>query len=382
MRRSEGRVDLRGRGRGFEASGNVSWEMGHGLKSGRSFLAWISLRTVVCLAMKSVHYLAMDVARQTTEVLVVGAGMAGLIAAGELQRAGRRVLVLDKGRGVGGRLASRRLDGATFDHGAQFITTRDARFAAVLERGREAGAVDVWCHGFAGRADGHERWRGKPAMSSVAKYLAGGLELRLETQVTALRVEGGRWCAETAKGPAFIADSVVLTPPVPQSLAMLDAGGFVLEPVLRAHLAAIEYERCLAVMAVLEGPSRLPFPGGVALEDGPIAWIADNWQKGVSAEPAVTVHGSPAFSLEFWDRDRQESGQRLLDAAAVWIGSGVRTFQVHGWRYSKPVRVDELPCRRGNESPPLVFAGDAFAGPRVEGAALSGWAAAESLLSH
>jgi predicted NAD/FAD-dependent oxidoreductase len=50
---------------------------------------------------------------RTTDVLVVGAGMAGLTAAAELQRAGRRVLVLDEGRGVGGRLASRRIGGAS-----------------------------------------------------------------------------------------------------------------------------------------------------------------------------------------------------------------------------------------------------------------------------
>lgn len=32
------------------------------------------------------------------EILIIGAGMAGLSAARELQRTGRRVLVLDKGR--------------------------------------------------------------------------------------------------------------------------------------------------------------------------------------------------------------------------------------------------------------------------------------------
>ena len=323
----------------------------------------------------------MDATGQTTDVLVIGAGMAGLMAAAELQRAGRRVLVLDKGRGVGGRLASRRIDGATFDHGAQFITTRDPRFAAVLERGRQNGAMEEWCRGFTGATDGHARWRGKPAMSAVAKHLAAGLDLHLETPVAALRRDGDRWRAETATGRTFTAGALVLTPPVPQSLALLDAGGFVLAPEMRTRLAAIEYERCLAVMALLDGPSRIPPPGGLAPADGPIAWIADNQLKGISAEPAVTIHATHAFSLEHWDRDRQESGRALIGAAAEWLGAGIRTFQVHGWRYSKPMRVDEEPCVLLSQSPPLVLAGDAFAGPRVEGAALSGWAAAEAILT-
>jgi predicted NAD/FAD-dependent oxidoreductase len=324
----------------------------------------------------------MDATEQTTDVLVIGAGMAGLIAAVELQRAGRRVLVFDKGRGVGGRLASRRIDRATFDHGAQFITTRDPRFAAVLERGRQNGAMEEWCRGFAGSVDGHARWRGKPAMSAVAKHLAIGLDLLLETQVVALRRADDRWRAETATGRTFTAGAVVLTPPVPQSLAMLDAGGIVLAPEMRTRLAAIEYERCLAVMAVLDGPSRIPPPGGLVPADGPIAWIADNQLKGISAEPTVTVHATHAFSLEHWERDRQESGRALLEAGAEWLGAGVKTFQVHGWRYSKPMRVDEEPCVLVSKSPPLVLAGDAFAGPRVEGAALSGWAAAEAILAE
>jgi len=174
---------------------------------------------------------------------------------------------------------------------------------------------------------------------------------------------------------------MILTPPMPQSLALLDEGGIVLAPEMRARLAAIEYERCLAVMAVLDGPSRIPPPGGLAPGDGPIAWLADNQLKGISAEPAVTIHATHAFSLEHWDHDRQESGRALLDAAAPWLGAEIRKFQVHGWRYSKPMRVDEELCVLVSQSPPLMLAGDAFAGPRVEGAALSGWAAAEAILS-
>lgn len=324
----------------------------------------------------------MPIHEPSFDVLIIGAGVSGLIAAREIQGSGRSVLLLDKGRGLGGRLASRRVGAATFDYGAQFITTRDARFEAILNQGAEAGMMTEWCQGFAPTSDGHTRWRGEPAMTAVAKYLAQGLEIRTEKQIVAIRRAGDRYSVETSTGDLHSASAVLLTPPVPQSLALLAAGEITLDPAMQRRLDGIQYERCLAVMAVLKGPSLIPSPGGLAPTSGPVAWIADNQRKGISMEPAVTIHATHEFSLAHWDEDRMESGRRLLDASLPWLGAEVLSYQVHGWRYSKPAQVDEHPCALLQASPPLVMAGDAFAGPRVEGAALSGMAAAETLLAH
>jgi predicted NAD/FAD-dependent oxidoreductase len=321
----------------------------------------------------------MTAAPSRLEILVVGAGMAGLTAAATLRERGHEVLVIDKGRGVGGRLASRRIDAATFDHGAQFITVRHPRFAALMEDWRRQGVAEVWFRGSQGRPEGHARWRGTPAMTAVAKHLARGLEVRLGARLLALHRDGADWIGELESGESLRAGSVLLTPPVPQTLALLAAGGTELPSELQARLQAIGYERCLAVLALLAGPSRLPPPGGMAPRAGPIAWIADNQRKGISAVAAVTLHATAAFSEQHWDLDRTVSGRELLRAAEPWLGAPVTEFQTHGWKYSKPLRIEQEPCLVLSEAPPLVVAGDAFAGPRVEGAALSGWAAAVAL---
>ena len=93
----------------------------------------------------------------------------------------------------------------------------------------------------------------------------------------------------------------------------------------------------------------------------------------------MTIHATPAFSLEHQDDDRQKIGQYLLEVAAPWLGSETAEFQVHAWRYARPRHEQDHPCLILNQSPSLLIAGDAFGGPRVEGAALSGWAAAEAL---
>jgi renalase len=314
------------------------------------------------------------------DVLIVGAGMSGVAAASALARAGRHVMVVDKGRGVGGRMATRRIGEAVFDHGAQFITARSERFRQEMRNSGHLGVVCEWCRGFSTEADGHPRWRGNPGMTALPRHLARGIEVLLETRVVAIALEGTRWKASLESGGSMTSAAVVLTAPVPQSLAMLDAGGFAAPADVRTQLEGIEYERCLAVLAVLDGPSGLPPPGGMAFPDGPLAWLADNQIKGISPVPCVTLHASHDFSLANWERDRREVGRELLQAAAVWTRTGVKEFQTHGWLYSKPVRVHEDACAVLHASPPMVMAGDAFAGPKVEGAILSGWAAATVLL--
>ena len=90
-------------------------------------------------------------------VAVVGAGLSGLVAATTLAAGGHDVVVLDKGRSPGGRLATRRIAGATLDHGAQFFTVRDDRFAALVQAWSDAGVVVEWCRGFGPEPDGHPR---------------------------------------------------------------------------------------------------------------------------------------------------------------------------------------------------------------------------------
>ena len=70
----------------------------------------------------------------------------------------------------------------------------------------------------------------------------------------------------------------------------------------------------------------------------------------------------------------------LLEAAAPYLRAAPLAHQVQRWRYALPTVTHDAPLLRVDSGPPLIFAGDAFAGPRVEGAALSGLAAARSLL--
>ncbi len=317
--------------------------------------------------------------------IVVGAGIAGLMAARAIQAAGRRVTVLDKGRGVGGRLATRRIEDGTFDHGAQFFTVRSQRFRLYVDRWLEDGAAALWARGFGGpdrepNPDGNARYRGVPGMTAIPKWLAQGLDVRLEVRIAAIREAESGWELEAEDGSLYRGDALVLTPPVPQALTLLEAGGVSLPDRIGGALAAVRYDPCIALMVLLDSPAKVPDPGAVRFERGDVRWLADNHRKGVSEAYGLTVHTSPDFSRAHWDLPGEAIAGQLLDQLKPWMDGEVRANQVHKWRYSRPQLTFSgnylaLPGRF-----PLVFAGDAFGGPLVEGAALSGLEAADFLL--
>lgn len=303
------------------------------------------------------------------------------------------VTVLDKGRGVGGRLATRRLtvDGqtATFDHGAQFFTARSPQFQESVARWQSAGIAGEWFRGqtkaklngiTAAEAEGHPRFYAADGMTAIAKDIAASLDIRLNHKVTHISRDGMQWSVRTDDGTRFVADALLLTPPVPQSLALLAADDFQLPDAMRAALETMQYESCIAAMIVLDEPGKIPAPGALVFDEEPIYWLADNYQKGVSTVPgSVTIHAAPQWSRDHYTLDDDITIKVLCDAVAPFLGAEVKASSIARWRYSKPIAPREDGCLALFEER-LVFAGDAFGGAKIEGAFRSGLAAAQALL--
>ncbi|CAN5352140.1 hypothetical protein BH20ACT9_BH20ACT9_04320 [soil metagenome] len=335
--------------------------------------------------------------------MVVGAGLSGLVAARELADRGVAALVLDKEPRPGGRLATRTVGPGRGDDGAQFFTVRDERFADLVERWRSGGCpITTWCHGFASAAavgdgpgaadpggDGYPRFVVAGGMDGLAAHLADDLDVLPGVVVQAVAREDGGWRLSARRrdgGETAVwrAASVLLTAPVPPSLDLLAAGDATLSASDAAALRRVRYAPCQSVVVALDRPPALPEPGGVQFTDGPVGWLGDNARKGVSDTPAVTVHAAEGWSAARLDDDPTDVVEALLALAAPWLGRAYPVAaRLRRWRHSRPTVCHPEPVLvarpEGGDGPALAFAGDAFGSPRVEGAALSGLAAAEAL---
>jgi predicted NAD/FAD-dependent oxidoreductase len=153
-----------------------------------------------------------------------------------LADAGHSVVVFDKGRGLGGRMASRRKDGWRFDHGAVALRPTDDAFATFLATAHDMGHAEAW--------DAANGWTGVPGMSTVVKSLAHGVEIVSSQRVTGLIKTDRGWIIN---GPQhaenLIFDRVILAIPHPQAQEILAPW-----PALSAQIEKAQMQPCWTLM--------------------------------------------------------------------------------------------------------------------------------------
>ncbi len=328
-------------------------------------------------------------------ILIIGAGVAGLLAAQDLQKHGFDVTVLDKGRGLGGRMATRRINigerTGKADHGVQYITAYTPRFTVTVAEMLEERILQPWnVNGDAAATPPkRSRYIAPEGMTSVAKYFARGLQTRLNERVHTLRAETTGWTALT-DNHEYQADALLITAPIPQALMLLEtAEQKVLSDEEHHALSSVEYIPCITLMLGLGdeyvsalGKRKMRFEGTRA-----VMWFADNREKGISPDvPTLTLHTSAEFAKEHWETREEELVPMLLDELSDYISKDlVQAYSLHRWRFSRVSKPYPARFFAATSAPaPLVLAGDAFAADtpivtRVEDAALSGWAASEYL---
>ena len=304
-------------------------------------------------------------------VAIIGAGMAGLACARKLADSGLAPVVFDKGRGLGGRLATRRVDGLQFDHGAQYVTARDSGFAAVLQGMQAAGSAALWDDG-----SGSPRYVGVPGMSSLVRGLAFGVDVRQEVRVSSVRAEGGTWAVMVDDRVEGF-DRVVITVPAPQVARLLGPD----HPVV-ITLSDVQLAPCLTLMAAT---TATPAFISQSDPDGPLAWIAQDSAKQGRPQTGTTTwvaQASPAFSAEHLEDDTATTTARMLPLLCAQLDispTAITHASAHRWRYARVTEALGQPFVSVDNT--LFVGGDWCLGPRVEAAWISGDSMAQAVLS-
>jgi renalase len=326
-----------------------------------------------------------------TDVLIVGAGLAGLAAARDLTRSGFSVRILEKSNGVAGRAATKRLAcGAIADYGAPFFTVRNESLRLYMQTLERQNLVHVWQYGMQNwnsgtiesSPDGYPRYVAKNGITTLGKALRDGeifeepLEIKQNALVSAVWSNHFGYRAVLENGDIHTARAVLVNTPAPQALALTRS---TLESQTYLALERVKFAPCWAMIMSIKNLPNFPWQA-LRLEHPVLSWISlEQTKRG--GEAMLVVHANST-----WSQQHLESSPHLIEAPLQQaleeiIGQPLEITEsmVHRWRYAQAIQPHpEHFIAQAN----LVFCGDWCApngNARIETAFESGWAAAKYL---
>lgn len=321
------------------------------------------------------------------KVGIVGAGISGLSAARELKRLGHQVVILEKSKAVGGRVATRWYGEFRFDTGASSFCPKQSVLSKVLTEELDRSELveiekPIFVHTGL-RVSAGDAARNAPRYTyisgnnTLAKLLSEGIQIRQNTEVTRLVQQGTGFelCDEQF-------DAVILTCPVPQTSQLL----YTLDE--NRPIAHVRYRPCLSVLLGFEKTfdRDLPYHALIDLEQRhPLLWLSIESLKSPKRAPeggtSFVVQMSGPYSQSQYSTADSEIIDAVLDYLARIYGDGWRkpvVADVKRWKYSQPENIASLETVNNFGRQNLIVIGDGLIGSRVEHAYDSGlWAAAK-----
>lgn len=338
----------------------------------------------------------------TSEFVIVGAGVAGLSCARVLREAGRAPVVLERSRGVGGRCATRRVEGRPVDHGITFFHGSAAEFLAELRSVTGATVLDGWpkrrfgrgapCQPNAFRA-GESCLAFAEGVSIYPKHLARDLDIRTMTRVVEVRIDNGTLRVGDTGGSEWRSPAVILALATEQTRNLLKTLTGVSPDVAAADglLGMVRSVPCLALLAgydeKIAGPDwDIAYPEGSDI----LQLVAHDSRKRTDAGPVVLVaQARPRWSRRNLDRPAEEWRDAIKAELGRLFGEWAGRpgwAQAHAWRYARVDRGSELAAPLLIDLPGgarLGIAGELFApGGGVQAAWRSGRELARRLIEE
>jgi len=250
--------------------------------------------------------------------VVVGAGLAGLVAADELRRAGAEVTVLEARDRVGGRVWSQQLDnGAVVEMGAEFILPGNTAIRELVDR----FGLGLWDKGMRyGRREPRGGTAVSPAELADAVDVVGRELPGAPPDQTAREFLDGLEIAPGARD-ALLARTEISSANSADEVAVRDLGGIAhVDSEPAPSIAGGNQGLPLAIAAELGRAVRLSTP----VER--IVWGTDGVRIGAELEADACVVAVPASVLDRIDFEPALPPERAHPLAAVRYGEAAKLF--------------------------------------------------------
>lgn len=294
------------------------------------------------------------------EYLIIGAGLSGLTLALELKKAGKQVLILEKSKGVGGRIATRRINNLGVDHGAPYLKGHPELFELIkhfqIQHGKIA-SEGIYLEG---------------GMTTLPKIMAEHLPVIKDEKVIHIEFLNGIWKCKCEKGNVHQAKKLIITSPLPQAIELLETSE--IDFSYKLDLKSVNYAKGLLGIFLIDEEAlikqKLPENVHSVLSMktrnlNPQAWVIRTTEK---------------FSEKNFNKPDEENLSQIESLIVRCFGQSpkISHSELKKWRYVTPTSVIPHPFLEVQRS--LFLIGDGFLYPDIRGALLSAKGLAENLI--
>ena len=323
-----------------------------------------------------------------TKIAIIGAGMAGLTAA-QLLKDHADVTIFEKSSSVSGRIATRRADAYSFDHGAQFFGAKTTEFKNFIAPMIAKGVLKPWNARFVeienadivqsrNWSDSYPHFVGAPGMNAVGKFLSKDLNVQVKSRVHSIENLGNQWSlmGDNCRNLGIF-DWVLFAIPAAQAVEILPSW-----LPLHEEVSSIKMEGCFSVMLGFSEPLPIEFDAAL-VRGSDISWISVNSSKPGREGPfSMLVHSTNSWADANSHMDRGEALDYLCSQVRRAIGHDVENAKhkaIHQWMYANTKKHGDM-THFLDRSENLGVCGDWVIQGRVEAAFTSGFKLAGDVL--
>ena len=283
------------------------------------------------------------------KIAIIGSGISALTAARKLNNAAD-VTIFDKSRGVGGRIATRRADPFTFDHGAQYFLIKNNDFESFVAPFIERGIVkrrDAYFKEFEGGEVIRERqWNenfahyvGAPNMNAFCKSLAENLKIIKNTKIhQVVKSDIGLRLIDDKGLELGVFDWVISTVPSKQAINILPKNLNFYD-----EISSIEMSPCFTLMLGFEKDLNLDFDAAM-IHNELISWLSVNSSKpDRSKDLSLVIQSTNRWADKNLKLDRDFVIKKMISEASSIISRDLNAAvhkDVHGWHFANAQKRD------------------------------------------
>lgn len=327
--------------------------------------------------------------KEKNKIAIIGAGISGLTCAHYLNDFAD-ITIFEKSNGLGGRMATRRSDPFSFDHGAQYFRAQTKAFQLFIQPLLDNNIIAPWNIRFAefkkyscikkynmNLADGY--YVGIPGMNAVGKYLARGLDIRQAKHITSINSHKNIWYLETKNGERFGKFNwVIITTPAPQTLALIPKKFEFCNTIKENNMNS-----CISLMLGFDKQLDLNFDCAKII-DSDIQLISVNNNKPKRKDDySLVVQSTHNWANQHMDDNRNYILNHLCQETSRTLKKDMSIAShknIHIWRYSSR-EIKKEPTILVDKSSKLAVCGDWCIGEFVESAFISAFNTSSSIKS-